>query len=45
MGVAFYIAFVLFDIAPLSVLGFALMDFFGALWTQWALGADRRGVS
>jgi hypothetical protein len=45
MGVAFYVAFVLFGIAPISVLGFALMDFLGALWTQWALGTDRRGVS
>ena len=45
MGVAFYIVFVIFRIAPISVLGFALMDFLGALWTQWALGADRRGVS
>ncbi len=45
MGVAFYIAFVLFGIAPISVLGFALMDFLGAFWTQWALGTDRKGVS
>jgi hypothetical protein len=45
MGVAFYTALVLFDIAPIAVLGFALMDFLGALWTQWALGADRRDMS
>lgn len=45
MGVAFYIVFVIFHIVPISVLGFAFMDFLGALWTQWALGADRRGVS
>ncbi len=45
MGVAFYTAFVVFGIAPISVLGFALMDFLGALWTQWALGADQKGVS
>ena len=42
MGVAFYIAFVAFDVAPVTVLGFALMDLFGALWTKWALAADKR---
>ena len=45
MGVTFYIAFVAFDIAPVTVLGFALMDLFGALWTIRALAADERGVS
>ena len=46
IGVVFYIAIVLFGHVPASVLGFALMDFLGALWTQWALGADRsKGAS
>ena len=42
MGVTFYIAFVAFDVAPVTVLGFALMDLLGALWTKWALAADKR---
>ena len=45
MGVIFYIAFVVLDIAPTAVLSFTLMDFLGALWTQWALMADERDVS
>ena len=45
MGVIFYIAFVAFDVAPVTVLGFALMDLLGALWTKWALAADEQGVS
>jgi len=42
MGIALYIAFVAFDVAPVTVLGFALMDLLGALWTQWALAVDKR---
>jgi hypothetical protein len=42
IGVTFYIVFVAFDVAPITVLGFALMDLFGALWTKWALAVDKR---
>ena len=42
MGVVFYIMFVVLGFAPVTVLGFALMDLLGALWTKWALAADKR---
>jgi hypothetical protein len=45
MGVTFYIAFVVFGIAPITVFGFALMDLLGALWTKWSLVADERVVA
>lgn len=41
-GITAYIAFVVFGIAPVSVLWFALMDLLGALWTQWAVAVDKR---
>ena len=45
MGVTFYIAFVAINVFPVTVLGFALMDLLGALWTKWSLVTDERGVS
>jgi hypothetical protein len=40
-GVAFYGVVVLCGIAPLVVLGFALMDLLGALWAQSAIAAEK----
>jgi hypothetical protein len=41
-GAVIYVVLIVLGIAPAVVLGFALMDLLGALWTQWALAKDRR---
>ena len=40
-GLVFYLVFYLLDLAPLVVIGFGVMDLLGALWTWWAIGADK----
>ncbi len=43
-GMLFFAAFVLLGYAPATLLLFAGVDLFGAIWTGWALYSDHMGI-